>query len=238
MEIETSITPLLLMLFIGIVVLLIVGAVCSYFLRTAKQRAEIRANELRFLQAGNVLRNAKQLVIVPGYGFGAAQAQSALTELVEHLEGNGCAVNYVVHASAGRIPGHMLHLLAGAGVGYDRIKRPEDIAWAETDVALVIGASDIVNAGAAGQSGPLQNLPVVEVFRAERIVAVKRGTGAGYSGLQNKLFQDERVLLLKGDATDVLKHLAQVTASAQTQAVLKAAPVDHPAGQAVSPQHG
>jgi NAD(P) transhydrogenase subunit alpha len=160
-----------------------------------------------------LLAASRTVVVVPGYGLAVAQAHHALRALVELLLGAGAEVTYALHPVAGRLPGHLDLLLDGAGVAFEAI---EDVdranrRFATTDVVLVVGANDIVNAtagGAAGPAGsPLAGMPLLDVAAARAVVVLDRDPGLGYAGVANPLFSSDRVVMLPGDAASSLGRL-------------------------------
>lgn len=158
------------------------------------------------------LAYAKQVVFVPGYGMATAQAQHAVRELADTLEKRGVSVKYGIHPVAGRMPGHMNVLLAEANVPYSSLYELEQInpELPATDVAIVIGANDVVNPDARDNPGsPIAGMPIIEVDRAKSVVVLKRGQGKGFSGLENPLFFKEVTGMLYGDAKDSLTRLVQ-----------------------------
>jgi NAD(P) transhydrogenase subunit beta len=155
---------------------------------------------------------AKQVVFVPGYGMATAQAQHAVRELANVLEDRGVTVKYAIHPVAGRMPGHMNVLLAEANVPYSSLYELEQInpEFPQTDVAVVIGANDVVNPDARDNpNSPIAGMPILEVDRARSVVVLKRGKGKGFSGLENPLFFKPVTGMLYGDAKDSLVKLTQ-----------------------------
>ncbi len=163
------------------------------------------------------LAYAKQVVFVPGYGMATAQAQHAVRELADTLEKRGVSVKYGIHPVAGRMPGHMNVLLAEANVPYSSLYELEQInpEFPTTDVAMVIGANDVVNPDARDNPGsPIAGMPILEVDRAKSVVVLKRGQGKGFSGLENPLFFKDVTGMLYGDAKDTLTRLVQAVQQA------------------------
>jgi NAD(P) transhydrogenase subunit beta len=163
------------------------------------------------------LAYAKQVVFVPGYGMATAQAQHAVRELADTLEKRGVSVKYGIHPVAGRMPGHMNVLLAEANVPYSSLYELEQInpELPATDVAIVIGANDVVNPDARDNtSSPIAGMPIIEVDRAKSVVVLKRGQGKGFSGLENPLFFKDVTGMLYGDAKDSLTRLVQAVQQA------------------------
>ena len=158
------------------------------------------------------LAYAKQVVFVPGYGMATAQAQHVVRELANTLEKRGVTVKYGIHPVAGRMPGHMNVLLAEANVPYSSLYELEQInpEFPATDVAVVIGANDVVNPDARDNPGsPIAGMPILEVDRAKSVVVLKRGQGKGFSGLENPLFFKDVTGMLYGDAKESLTRLVQ-----------------------------
>ena len=156
------------------------------------------------------LAYARLVVVVPGYGLAVAQAQHALRELTDLLEKRGVEVKYAIHPVAGRMPGHMNVLLAEANVPYDRLFDMEEVngEFPRTDVALVIGANDVVNPAARTDPGsPIFGMPILDVDRAQSVMVLKRGKGAGFAGIENELFFDPKTFMLFGDAKASLTRL-------------------------------
>jgi len=157
--------------------------------------------------AGIAMRYAGSVIIVPGYGLAVAQAQGKLFEFVKLLQAGGVSVRFAVHPVAGRMPGQMDVLLAEAGVPYDLIFQLEDIndQFASTDVALVIGANDVVNPAArTDKSSPIFGMPILNADQAKKAFVVKRGEGKGYAGIVNALFYGDNCNMVYGDAQAVL----------------------------------
>jgi H+-translocating NAD(P) transhydrogenase subunit beta len=173
-----------------------------------KQEGEMKA--ISGEDAYYVLEAASSVVFVPGYGMAVAQAQHAVKELGEILEANGAEVRYAIHPVAGRMPGHMNVLLAEADVPYEQLSEMDDVnpIMSTVDVAIVIGANDVVNP-AAGEdpSSPIYGMPIINVFEAKTVFALKRGQGAGFSGLVNQLFFRENTRMLYGDAKATVTDL-------------------------------
>ncbi len=170
--------------------------------------------EISPLDAASVLRYAQQVIIVPGYGMAVGQAQHKVWEMTELLEEAGVTVKFAIHPVAGRMPGHMNVLLAEAHVPYDKIYDLDDIneEFARTDVALVIGANDVVNPAArSDKSSPIYGMPILNADRAHNVIVIKRGTGTGYSGIENALFYTDNARMLYGSAqqvvNDVIKNI-------------------------------
>jgi len=153
---------------------------------------------------------AEKVIIVPGYGLAVAQAQHKIWELTQLLMSKGVKVSFAIHPVAGRMPGHMNVLLAEAGVPYDLIHDLEDInaQFPTTDVALVIGANDVVNPAARKDtSSPIFGMPILDVDKARNCIVVKRGQGTGFSGIENLLFFEDNTRMLYGDAQKVAQQL-------------------------------
>ena len=168
--------------------------------------------EISIDDAAMQLAFANRVVFVPGYGLATAQAQHACRELGELLEGRGVTVKYAIHPVAGRMPGHMNVLLAEANVPYSALYEMEQInpEFPSTDVAVVIGANDVVNPDARDNPKSLiAGMPILEVDRAKSVIVLKRGQGRGFSGLENPLFFKPCTTMLYGDAKSSLSHLAQ-----------------------------
>jgi NAD(P) transhydrogenase subunit beta len=179
------------------------------------QTATAAGGEMREIgieDAATQLAYARQVVFVPGYGMATAQAQHVIRELADVLEERGVTVKYAIHPVAGRMPGHMNVLLAEANVPYSELYELEQINpdFPSTDVAVIVGANDVVNPDARDNPGsPISGMPILEVDRAKLAIVLKRGKGRGFSGLENPLFFKEKTAMLYGDAKESLTHLVQ-----------------------------
>jgi len=163
-----------------------------------------------------LLEGARRVVIVPGYGMAVAQAQYAVRDLTNLLESRGTEVEFGIHPVAGRMPGHMNVLLAEANIPYDKLKTMEEInpTFEQTDMAIVIGANDVVNPSAReADSGPLAGMPILEVDKARTVVVIKRSLSPGFAGVPNPLFAADSTLMLFGDGkqmvTDIITALKE-----------------------------
>jgi proton-translocating NAD(P)+ transhydrogenase subunit beta len=160
---------------------------------------------------------ARKVIVVPGYGMAVAQAQHDVRQLAEVLEEKGVDVAYAIHPVAGRMPGHMNVLLAEANVPYDQLKEMDEInpEFAQTDVALVIGANDVTNPAArTDSSSPIYGMPILDVDKAASVIVMKRSMNPGFAGIDNELYLDERTTMLFGDAKDsVVKLIGAVKAA-------------------------
>ncbi|HLM35272.1 MAG TPA: NAD(P)(+) transhydrogenase (Re/Si-specific) subunit beta [Gaiellaceae bacterium] len=157
-----------------------------------------------------MLAYAARVVVVPGYGMAVAQAQHAVRELAEELEKRGVNVDYAIHPVAGRMPGHMNVLLAEANVPYPALKEMDEVnpEFPQTDVALVIGANDVVNPAARNDtSSPIYGMPILDVDHAKQIVVMKRSMSPGFAGIDNPLFLDPKTVMLFGDAKESVVKL-------------------------------
>ena len=155
----------------------------------------------------SVLESARQVVVIPGYGMAVSQAQHVVRELAELLEANGAEVRFAIHPVAGRMPGHMNVLLAEAGVPYEQLVEMDAInpIMHQMDVAVVIGANDVVNPAAANdQASPIYGMPIIKAHEARIVICLKRGKGAGFSGVENHLFLMPNSRMLYGDAKATL----------------------------------
>jgi NAD(P) transhydrogenase subunit beta len=156
------------------------------------------------------LAYAQKVVIVPGYGLAAAQAQHEVRELAELLQARGVEVSYAIHPVAGRMPGHMNVLLAEANVPYSQLHEMDEanLEFTRADVALVIGANDVVNPAARRPGNPVSGMPILDVDRARSVIVVKRSMGHGYAGIDNELYTDPRTAMFFADAKKGLSQLA------------------------------
>jgi NAD/NADP transhydrogenase beta subunit len=157
------------------------------------------------------LREAKEVVIIPGYGMALAQAQGEVRDLAEQLEAVGARVRYAIHPVAGRMPGHMNVLLAEADIPYEQLKTMDEInpLMQVQDVAIVIGANDVVNPAAeTDSSSPIYGMPIIKAYEAKTVFVLKRGKGKGFSGIENELFSNQNTLMLYGDAKATISSLA------------------------------
>jgi NAD(P) transhydrogenase subunit beta len=157
-----------------------------------------------------ILANAQSLIIVPGYGMAAAQAQHATRELADYLGEHGLEVRYAIHPVAGRMPGHMNVLLAEADVPYEQLFAMDDINddFAATDVVLVIGANDVVNPAAkTNPASPIYGMPVLDVEKARTVIVLKRSLNVGFAGIDNELFSMDNTMMLFGDAKSSLQKI-------------------------------
>lgn len=205
------------------------GAILSYIMCVAMNRSFISVilggfgnttgpqmeieGEMKPIDAEGVaalLREAKNVIIVPGYGMAVAQAQNSVAELTRKLRAEGKNVRFAIHPVAGRLPGHMNVLLAEAKVPYDIVLDMDEINddFPDTDVVIVIGANDIVNPAAQEDpNSPIAGMPVLEVWKARHVVVLKRGQGTGYSGVENPLFYKENTRMFYGDAKTSIDEL-------------------------------
>jgi NAD(P) transhydrogenase subunit beta len=169
-------------------------------------------SDVRAIEADDAaiqLAYASKVIIVPGYGLAAAQAQHAVAELAEVLESRGIEVSYAIHPVAGRMPGHMNVLLAEANVPYPQLKEMEEInpEFSRTDVALVIGANDVTNPAARRAGTAISGMPILDVDQARSIIVIKRSMGHGYAGIENELYANPKTSMYFADAKSALASL-------------------------------
>ena len=186
-----------------------VGAISSDIKNEKKQKVVAYTEE----DASMMLESAQTVIVIPGYGLAVAQAQFALQELVKALINSGIKARYAIHPVAGRMPGHMNVLLAEANVSYDLLFDLGDINndFQSTDVALVVGANDVVNPSArADKDSPLYGMPILNADQSKTVIICKRSLSPGFSGVDNELFYNKKTMMIFGDAKDSINRLIKL----------------------------
>jgi H+-translocating NAD(P) transhydrogenase subunit beta len=186
------------------------GAVGTPQVDTSTLHEDRPITKINVEDAKFILEQADRVVVVPGYGMAVAQAQHAVRELSDELEKRGTKVEFAIHPVAGRMPGHMNVLLAEANVSYDQLQEMEVInpTMDTVDVAIVIGANDVVNPAARTDKGsPIYGMPIIDVDKARTVIVMKRSMATGFAGIENPLFYQENTKMLFGDAKNVLQQL-------------------------------
>ena len=208
------------------------GAILSYIMCKAMNRAFVNVilggfggetaaaaagGEQRPVKSGSaddaafILGNAETVVIVPGYGLAVARAQHAVKELADKLIEKGVTVKYAIHPVAGRMPGHMNVLLAEAEVPYDQVFEMEDVngEFGQVDVAIVLGANDVVNPAALQKGSAIYGMPILEAYKAKTVIVNKRSMASGYAGLDNELFYMDKTMMVFGDAKKIVEAMVK-----------------------------
>jgi NAD(P) transhydrogenase subunit beta len=188
----------------------IFGAVGGDVQSETGEAQELNIKSYSTEEAAMIFDAAEKIIVVPGYGLAVAQAQHAVREVADFLEGKGKKVLYAIHPVAGRMPGHMNVLLAEANISYEQLKDLDEInpEFEDCDVALVLGANDVVNPAARTEKGsPIYGMPILNVDKARTVMVNKRSMNAGFAGIQNELFGYDNTIMIFGDAKDMLTQL-------------------------------
>jgi NAD(P) transhydrogenase subunit beta len=188
------------------------GAFGAVTAKSTRSATGLTVRTINTEDAAMQLAYAQRVIIVPGYGMAVAQAQHTVRELADAIEKQGGEVTYAIHPVAGRMPGHMNVLLAEANIPYDKLKDMEEIngEFATTDIAVVVGANDVVNPAARNDPGsPIFGMPILNVDQARSIIVLKRSMNTGFAGIENELFYDPKTSMLFGDAKKSLTSLVQ-----------------------------
>ncbi len=186
------------------------GAFGATVAASARSAAGLTVKETNIEEAALQLAYAQTVIVVPGYGLAVAQAQHQVRELMELIEKRGGTVKFAIHPVAGRMPGHMNVLLAEANIPYDKLLDMDEInsEFERTDVCLVIGANDVVNPAArTDTASPIFGMPILNADYARRCIVMKRGMSAGFAGIENDLFYNDKTQMLFGNAKDTLVKL-------------------------------